>query len=120
MVLHEFAFQTVVDEAFPKLAKHKKKCWPNFPLTLGSLVLHNSTHAVVLGKEISIMNLWESPKRMHDPKAYLASLFAQEWAKFHYTHEELPDDSMYREAIDFHEALENITEPKVRAHVAEF
>ena len=106
MVSQEFSFQTVADGAFPKLAKHKKKCWPKFPLNLGSLVLHNSTHGAVLGKEISIMNLGEAPKIMHDPKPHLASLFAQERAKFHYTHEEVPDDSICREAINFSEALE--------------
>ena len=62
------------------------------------------------------MNLGEAPKRMHD----LESLFSQEQAKFQYTHEELPDDSIYRGAIDFREALENITSPKVRAHVDKY
>ena len=57
---------------------------------------------------------------MHDPKAYLASLFSQERAKFHYTHEELPDDSIYRAAIDFREALESITDPEVRKHVDKY
>ena len=57
---------------------------------------------------------------MHDPKAYLESVFAQERVKFHYTHEDLPDDSIYRVAIDFHEELENITDLEVRAHVAKY
>ena len=78
MVLQEFAFQTVIDGVFPKLTKHKKKAWPEFPLNLYSLVLQNSTHVVVLGKEISIMNLGEAPKRMHDPKSYLSNLFAHD------------------------------------------
>ena len=42
MVLQEIAFQTVIDGAFPKLEKHKRKGWPKFPLTLDSLVMHNS------------------------------------------------------------------------------
>ena len=120
MVLQEFSFQTVADGAFPKLDKHKKKRWPKFPWALGSLVVHNSTHAPIMGKENSIMNLGEAPKRMHDPKAYLASLFSQERAKFHYTLEDLPDDSIDRGAIDFREELENITDPEVRAHVDKY
>ena len=57
---------------------------------------------------------------MHDPKDYLASFFSQEQTKFHYTHEELPDESIYTEANDFLEALENIIDPEVRAHVDKY
>ena len=75
MVLQEFSFQTVIYGVFPKLARHKRKAWPKFPLSLDPLVLHTSTHETMLGKEITNMNLGEAPRRMHDPKAYLASLF---------------------------------------------
>ena len=101
MVLQEVSFQTIINEVYPKLAQHKRKTWPKFPLNLGSLVLQNSTHATVLGKEIASMNLGEEPKRMHDPKSYLALLFVQEHAKFQYSHEDEPNESIYREAIDF-------------------
>ena len=101
MVLQEFTFQTVIDGVFPKLTKHKKKAWPKFPLSLDSLVLHNSPHAVMLGKEITVMHLGEAPKRMHDPKSYMANLFAHERARSHYVHENDPDDSMFRAAVDF-------------------
>ena len=50
----------------------------------------------------------------------LAILFAKQHAKFHYTHEKLPDDSIYRETIDFHEALENITDLEEKEHVAKY
>ena len=69
------AYQTVIDGIFPKLAWHKRKAWPKFPLSLDSLVLQDSTHAIVLGKEITNMNLGESLRRMHDPKSYLEILF---------------------------------------------
>ena len=57
---------------------------------------------------------------MHDPKAYLANLFAHEWAKFQYAHEVLPDESMYREVVEFWEALGEITNPDVKAYVFKF
>ena len=76
MVLHEFCFQTVIDGAHAKLAKHKRKTWPKFPLHIVSLFIQNSIHAIVLGKEITTMRMGEAFKRMHDPKAFLASLFA--------------------------------------------
>ena len=66
------------------------------------------------------MKLGEAVKRMHDPKAFLASLFAQEKAKFNYTHEDLPDDSMYRAFVDFREALEKIADPEVKSHVFKY
>ena len=50
MVLQEMAYHIVIDGVFPKLARHKTKAWPKFPLSLDSLVLHTSTHATVLGK----------------------------------------------------------------------
>ena len=78
---------------------------------LDCLVLQNSTHTVVLGKEISIMNLGEAPKRMHDPKSYLSNLFAHERAKSHYVHEHDPDNSMLRVAVDFREKMGKIKDP---------
>ena len=101
MVLQEFSFQMVIDGTYPKLAKNKMKGWPRFLLSLDCLVIHNSTHANVLGKEITIIKLGEASKRMHDPKAFLITLFAQEKAKLNYTHEYLPDDSMYMGFVDF-------------------
>ena len=47
-----------------------------------------------MGKEITTMKLGEAVKRMHDPKAFLAILFAQVKGKFNYTHEDFPDDLM--------------------------
>ena len=98
------------------LKKHKKKAWPKFPLYLDSLVLQNYTHAPLLGKEISIMNLGEEPNRMHDPKYYHANLFGHESAKSHYVHEDDPDDSMFRAVVDFREEMGKIEDPKVKSH----
>ena len=66
------------------------------------------------------MNLGEVVKRMHDPQDFLAILFAQEKAKFNYTHEYFLDDSMYREFVDFREALEKITVPEAKSHVFKY
>ena len=57
---------------------------------------------------------------MHDPKSYLASLFVQEQAKFQYSHEKQPNDSIYRVAIEFQEALKKITDPDVKSHVFKY
>ena len=120
MVLQQFSFQTVIDGAYPKLAKNKRKGWPRFPLSLDCLVIQNSTHATMLGKEITIMKLGEASKRMHDPKAFLVSLFAQEKAKFNYTHEYFPNDSMYMGFVDFRQTLHKITDPEVKSHVFKY
>ena len=66
------------------------------------------------------MNLGESLRRVHDPKAHLTSLFGHEWTKFQYAHEDLPDDSIYREVVDFQEALGKIIDPDVKAHVFKY
>ena len=83
------------------MSKNKRKGWPKFPLHLDCLVIQNSTHAIVLGKEITIMKLGEAAKRMHDPICFLISLFAQEKAKLNFAHEDLPNISMYRGFVDF-------------------
>ena len=86
-------------------------------MSLDSLVLQNSTHAALLGKEISIMNLGEAFKRMHDPISFLENLFAHEHARFQYAHENDPDDSMLRETIYFWEAMNKMTNTNVKSHV---
>ena len=120
MVLQEVAYHTVINGVYPKLAQSKRKAWPKFPLNLGSLILHTSTHATILGKEIASMNLGKAPKMMHDPKAYMASLFMHENARFQYVHEDEPDESIYMEAIEFHEALSKIVDPNIKAHVFKY
>ena len=95
MVLQEFSYQTVIDGAFSKLTKHKKKAWPKFPVNLGNLTVQNPVHASLLGKEFSFMSLGEASKRMHGPVAYLDNLFSHEHAKFQYIHQNHPDDSMF-------------------------
>ena len=57
---------------------------------------------------------------MHDPKAYLDNLFVQEQAKFQYAHEKQPNDSIYRVAIEFQEALRKTTDPDVKSHVFKY
>ena len=76
MVLQEIYLYTVVNGVFPKLSATKRKCWPKFPLNLGFLTLQNSTHASILGKAITTMNLGDEPNMMHDPKEFLDNHFA--------------------------------------------
>ena len=66
------------------------------------------------------MNLGEVPKRKHDPKSYLASHLVQEHSKLQYTHENEPDDSIYRETIDFQDVLSRIIDPNVKANVFKY
>ena len=66
------------------------------------------------------MKLGEAPKRMHDPKSYLASLFVQEHGRFQYAHRDEPDDLIYKETIGFLEALHNIAYPNVKSHVFKY
>ena len=120
MELQEFAFQTVTNGVFPKLTKHKKKAWPKFPLYLDSLVLSNSTHAAMLGKEIIVMHLGEAPKRMHDPKSYLENLFAHERVRSQYVHENEHNDSMFRATMYFLQAMGKIEDLEVKSHLYKY
>ena len=120
MVLQEFSYQTVIDGVFSKLTKHKKRAWPKFPITLGNLTLQNPPHETLLGKEITVMNLGEASKRMHDPIFYLANLFTHEHVRFHYAHENDHDDSMFSQAINFLEEISKITDPDTKAHMYQY
>ena len=74
----------------------------------------------MMGKEISNMSPGEAPRRMHDRKAHLTNLFVQKHVKFHYSHEDERDDSIYRKDMDFQEALSKIVDPDVKAHVFKY
>ena len=54
---------------------------------------------------------------MHDLVAYLANLFAHEHVKFQYVHQNEPDDSMFRAAITFQEAIDKIIDPELKSHL---
>ena len=77
----------MINGAFSKLTKHKKKGWPKFPVNLGNLTIQNAGHACLLAKEIYVMSFGEVFKRMHDPVHFLHNVFAQEHVKFQYVHE---------------------------------
>ena len=66
------------------------------------------------------MNLGEAYKRMHDPVAYLANLFAHEHVKFQYVHENDPDDSLFRVAYTFQEAIGKISDLETNSHLYKF
>ena len=115
-----FLFKWLLMALIQNWLRIRGRVCPRFPLHLDCLVIQNSTHATVLGKEITIMKLGEASKRMHDPNAFLVSHFAQEKAKLNNTHEDFPDDSMYREFVDFRQALDKIIDPKVKYHVLKY
>ena len=77
----------------------KTKGWPKFPLYLGPLVIPTSNWAIVLGDEIV------SFKRKHDPKGFLDAHFNQNHVKNDYSHEEVPDESIYQGVNTFSEVL---------------
>ena len=105
MVLEEISFQPVIDGVFPKLIGDKGKGWTNFPFNLGSLVIQNSTHVILLGKKITTLNLGKTSRRMHDPKSFLANHFTQEHTRSSYVHQTNPNDSFYQGVIIFSEVL---------------
>ena len=89
-------------------------------LRLGFCTLQNSTHVTILGSEFADMNRGEAPKRMHDPKSYLASHFVQEHARIQYAHQDELNDSIYKQTIDFQEVLSRIADPNAKAHIFQY
>ena len=57
---------------------------------------------------------------MHDPMSYLANLFTHEHIGFRYTHENDPNDSMFRVVMDFQEPMNKITNPDTKSHLYKY
>ena len=52
--------------------------------------------------------------------AYLASLFAHEHVRFHYVHENDPNDSMFRATTYFQEAMNKIIDTDTKSHIYKY
>ena len=68
LVLEEISFQTVTEGIYKKCAALKRKVWPRFPITLGSLSVPTSTWESELSDHIMSLKLGFASKRKHDPK----------------------------------------------------
>ena len=68
LVLEEISFQTVIEGIYKKSAAPKRKVWPKFPITLGSLSIPTSILESELRDHIVSLKLGFSSKRKHDPK----------------------------------------------------
>ena len=63
LVLEEISFQTVTEEIYKKCVAPKRKVWPMFPITLGSLSIPNSTWASEQSDHIMSLKLNFERKR---------------------------------------------------------
>ena len=95
LVLEEISFQTVTEGIYKKCATPKRKVWPRFPITLGSLSVPTSTWASDLCDHIVSLKLGFARKRQHDPKGIVDLHLKLNHFKTGYVHEETPDDFIY-------------------------
>ena len=63
LVLEEISFQTVIEGIYKKCAAPKRKFWPRFPITLGSLSIPSSTWELELNDHIMSLKLGFARKR---------------------------------------------------------
>ena len=71
LVIEEISFQTVIEGIYKKCATPKRKVWPRFPITLGSLSVPTSTWALERSDHIMSLKLDFARKRKHDPMGLL-------------------------------------------------
>ena len=57
---------------------------------------------------------------MHDPKSFLENDFVQEHTKITYSHQDVPDDSIYIGAIDFSQVESRISTPLEKTHMFQY
>ena len=105
LVLEEISFQMVTEGNYKKCTAPKRKVWPKFPLTLGSLSIPTSTWETELSDHIVSLKLGFYNKRQHDPKGIVDFHLKQNHFKIGYTHEETPDDFIYQGVETFSEVL---------------
>ena len=96
LVLEEISFQMTTEGIYKKCAAPKRKFWPKFPQTLGSLSIPTSTWESNLSDHIVSLKLGFSSKRQHDPKGIVDLHRKQNHFKTGYAHEEIPDDFTYQ------------------------
>ena len=95
LVLEEISFQTITEGIYKKCAAPKRKVWPRFPITLGSLSIPSSTWALELSDHIMSLKLGFACKRQHDPKDIVDLHLKQNHFKASYVHEETPNGFIY-------------------------
>ena len=83
----------------------KRKVWPKFPLTLGSLSIPTSTWASELSDHIVSLKIGFASKRQHDPKGIVDTHLKQNHLKVGYIHEVVLDDFIYQGIDTFSEVL---------------
>ena len=73
LVLEEISFQTVTEGIYKKCVAPKRKVWPKFPITLGSLSIPTSTWESELSDHIVSLNLGFLVKGSMIPRGLLIS-----------------------------------------------
>ena len=63
LVLEEISFQTVTEGIYKKCSAPKRKVWPRFPITLGSLSVPSSTWALEMSDHIMSLKFIFACKR---------------------------------------------------------
>ena len=107
LVTEEIYFQTVTKGVCKNLVGSKRRVWPKFPQTLGYLTIPTSTWAIELSHHIVSLMLGFSCKRQHDPKVFLDAHLRHNHFKAGYTHEEIPNYSIYLGVDTFSKVLDS-------------
>ena len=68
LVLEELSFQIVTERIYKKCVAPKRKVWPRFSITLGSLSVPTSTWELKLSDHIMSLKLGFARKSKHNPK----------------------------------------------------
>ena len=95
LVLKEISFQIVTEGIYKKCVAPKRKVWPRFPITLGSLSVPTSTWESEVSEHIVSLKLGFASKMQHNPKGILDLHLRQNHFKTGYIDEENLDDFIY-------------------------
>ena len=75
LALREIAQQTVGVGTFARLARHGKRTWPTFPISIGKLTLANRKHVAKEVQELAELRLCKAPHHFFDLNNEVRSIF---------------------------------------------
>ena len=101
VVIEEISFQTMTEKVYKKLAGPKIIFWTKFPQNHRPWSIQNSTWDAEISDHIISLKLGFFSKRKHDPKGWVDAHLRKNHFKVGYTHEEVPEDSIYQGVDSF-------------------
>ena len=114
--MREITQQTVGVGAFARLARHAKKTWPAFPISIGKFTLANRQHAAKEAHELAELHLCKAPHRFFDPIHEVRNVFLG-FNLLCPEHQSDPEEEKFQDIFNYVEKHKEIADPETITQV---